>query len=501
MSETRATTNAGPTPDDAEVRKTLEEAARIVGPDRVLLPEEGARPGLLGPNTSVFRSRRMNGVVRPATVEQVREVVAAFGRTPEAGSLHAISTGRNWGLGSHEPAQDDVVVLDLRDLDRIRTLDLDGGWAVIEPGVTQGVLSQRLADTGRMVNVTVSAAATSVIGNALDRGVGLRQQRVDDLIGLEVALPGGELVHVGWWPDADRTTPVYPHGLGPSALPLFLQSNLGVVTAAVVRLLPRPEALRLVRLGFRPAELGRVTDLLRRWVGQGLTRGVPRVYDPAAAASYGGRDGEFLVHICVDGTPGAVGALVAEIVAGAHGSGLFTDVAHEEATDTSRPDHAVAALVERAYAGDPDVTDALFEAKLGQSADQVDERVGFLFFLPLLPFDARAVERADGLLGRVREETGVRCSATLHLLGPDLIDCVVALKFDRDSGEGARQAHRALELMYRWYGEAGFLPYRLDIDHAHRMDDFAVDPNALALTRKLKNVIDPNNAIAAGRYR
>jgi FAD binding domain len=224
----------------------LREAARIVGPDNVLVRQENG-PSLLGPNASMFRARRVSGVIRPGHAEQARQVVTAFSRLG-AGPLHPISTGRNWGLGSREPAQDDVVVLDLSRMAAVREINAAGGWAVIEPGVTQGQLAGLLAGTERMLNVTVSAAATSVIGNALDRGVGLRHQRVNDLAGLEVVLPEGDLVRVGWWPRPDRPTAVYPHGLGPSLLPLFLQSSLGVVTAASIRLLPRPEAMRVVRL-------------------------------------------------------------------------------------------------------------------------------------------------------------------------------------------------------------------------------------------------------------
>ncbi|MCP3822719.1 flavin reductase [Streptomyces sp. A3M-1-3] len=501
MFESRAARGARATPDGAGMRSALEEAARIVGPDRILRPgESDSAPGLLGPNTSMFRSRRTVGVIRPSTTGQVRRVVEVYGRTAEAGSLHAISTGRNWGLGSHEPAQDDMAVLDLGGLDQVRDIDLEGGWAVVEPGVTQGRLSQLLDGTTRMLNVTVSAAATSVIGNTLDRGVGLRHERVDDLAGLEVVLPSGELVHLGWWPDPGRPTPVYPHGLGPSLLPLFVQSNLGVVTAAAIRLQPRPEALRLVRLSFPPVALADAVTELRRWVSGGLTRGVPRVFDPAAARWYGGTGEEFLVHICVDGTAEVVDALVAAVTNEARRSGLFTDASHTDATDPAHPNHEMAVLVERGYAGDPDLADTLFEAKMGQPADKVDEHVGFLFFLPLLPFSGYAVTQADGLLERVRAQTGARCSATLHILGPDLIDCVVAVKFDRQDEE-AQRAHRALDLLYRLFAEAGFAPYRLDVDHAHLMDEFSADARALALTRQLKAVIDPNNAIAPGRYR
>ncbi|MFI9209481.1 FAD-binding oxidoreductase [Streptomyces sp. NPDC053253] len=491
----------GNAPGSPALRKALDAAARILGEDRVLRPEGDERATrLLGPNASLFRSRRTAAVLRPATAGQVPELVELFAGDAESGSLHVVSTGRNWGLGSREPADDDVVVLDLGGLDKVRALDLEAGWAVVEPGVTQGHLSRLLAHTPRLVNVTVSAAATSVLGNALDRGVGLRGQRTDDLAGLEVVLPDGETVRVGWWPTADRTAPVYPHGLGPSPLPLFVQSALGVVTAAVIRLPARPEALRVVRLDFPQSALSAATDAVRRWVAQGLTRGVPRIYDPAAARSYGGTEGEFLVHLPVDGTAESVEALTGILTAEARRTGLFTQVTATEAIDPAHPNHEVARLVERGYAGDPDIADVLFRAKMGVAADRVDTDAGFVFFLPLLPFNGADVARADGLLREAAAATGTRLSATLHLLGPDLIDCVVAMKFSRE-GDAAERAHRALDLLHTSFADAGFAPYRLDVDHAHRRDALAVDPGALALTRRLKAVLDPNNAIAPGRYR
>jgi 4-cresol dehydrogenase (hydroxylating) len=137
---------------------------------------------------------------------------------------------------------------------------------------------------------------------------------------------------------------------------------------------------------------------------------------------------------------------------------------------------------------------------MGVAADKVDAEAGFLFFLPLLPFTGKAVAQADRLLREAAAATGVRLSATLHLLGPDLIDCVVAMKFSREQ-EAAGRAHRALDLLHTSFADAGFAPYRLDVDHAHRRDALAVDAGALALTRRLKAVLDPNHAIAPGRYR
>ncbi|MEV6601737.1 FAD-binding oxidoreductase [Actinoplanes sp. NPDC051346] len=470
--------------------------ADIVGTDRVE-GGDGADPGLLGPNSGGYRSRRVGLRVRPRTADQVRGVLRECAEHPDGVAVHAFSTGRNWGLGSREPAQDDVVALDLSGLDRVRDIDVPAGWAVIEPGVTQGRLAEILSGTDRMVNVTVSTAHSSVLGNALERGVGLRHQRVDDLVGLEVVLPDGELLRVGWWPDRDRPTAVYPYGRGPSLLQLFVQSNLGVVTGAVIRLLPRPEQLRVVRATFRPESLPRAAELFRRWVTQGLTSGVPKVFNPVAARGYGVDDGLAMAHLPVDGAAAKVSALTSVIIAEARDSGVFVEVATDD--DPDGPHHAVTSLVERAYLGDPDVTDTVFRTKMGVAAERIDEQVGFLFFLPMVPFTATALAHADRLLSEVTATTGLPCGGTAHLLGPDHVDFVVALRFPRSPDDFTR-AHRALELLYESFTGAGFLPYRLDVDHHEWIDRCGDDPAARRFVRRLKNTIDPAGVIAPGRY-
>ncbi|GLW30927.1 FAD-binding oxidoreductase [Actinoplanes regularis] len=446
---------------------------------------------VLGPNSGGYRSRRVTGLIRPKTVDEVQAILRDRAGQPEKPPIHAFSTGRNWGLGSREPARDDVLALDLSGLDQVRDLDLAAGWAVIEPGVTQGRLAELTAGTDRMVNVTVSTAHSSVLGNAVERGVGLRHQRVDDLVGLEVVLPDGELIRVGWWPDRDRPTAVYPYGRGPSLLQLFVQSNLGVVTGAVIRLLPRPEQLRVVRLLFDADRFADAARLFRRWVSQGLTSGVPKVFSPVAARGYG-VDGRFLAHLPVDGAAAKVAALTGILLTEARDSGLFTEVG------VGGEDPATA-LTERAYLGDPDVTDTVFQAKMGQAAEDIDAHVGFLFFLPMVPFTAEALARAVHLLDQVTATTGLPCGGTAHLLGPDHVDFVVALRFPRTDDDFAR-AHQALDLLYESFTAAGFLPYRLDVDHHEWIDRCGGDPAARRFVRLLKELIDPTGVIAPGRY-
>ncbi|MFF9315372.1 FAD-binding oxidoreductase [Streptomyces sp. NPDC014748] len=467
------------------------EAIRAVGEESQPLPP--------GANVSMFSPRDVYGVVRPRTVEDVRAVVRAFAAAEGGPRLQALSTGRNWGLGSREPARDGVVTLELQGLDAVRDLDVEGGWAIIEPGVTQLRLAELLAGTDRMLNVTASSGHTSVLGNIVDRGVGLRRQRTLDLAGLEVVLPDGQLVRVGWWPHGDRAGAVNPQGLGPSPLSLFTQSDLGIVTAGVVRLLPRPEAQRVLRLGFGRDRLPQAIDELRRWTAQGLVSGVLKVYDTVSTRSYGGLGDAYVAHVCVDGTERSVAAVTEVIEEEAARSGLFTPAQRSD-EQPAAPDDLVARAVERLYAGDPSRNETMLRSAVGQEADQVDAKGGgWLFFLPLVPFTGRAVARSQELLAQVHEETGVQAGSTINALDPDVIDLVVSFRFPRTEADAAR-AHRALDRTYELFAEAGFHPYRLDSDHHRWVDRLSVDPAARALVRRLKQTLDPRQVIAPGRY-
>ncbi|MFG2480406.1 FAD-binding oxidoreductase [Streptomyces fagopyri] len=456
-------------------------------------------PGETGGNVSFFRPRIVHAVVRPTRVDQVRRVVALFDDPAVGCGLHPISTGRNWGLGSREPARDHVVTLDLAGLDRVREVNTEHGWAVVEPGVTQGRLAGCLTGTGRMLNVTAASAHTSVVGNLLDRGVGVRRQRTEDLAGLEVVLPDGELVHVGWWPEEGRATAVYPPGLGPCPLQLFTQSDLGVITAAAVRLLPRPEAQRLIRLSFPRSGLTDAVEALRRFAAQGLVDGVIKVYDLVSAQFYGGRAGEFLAHVCVSGTAGSAEALAGIVIGEATACGVFTEVVLSREPG-GEPGDAVVNMLEGTHRGDVGHNDAMLEATLGQSAEHVDALgEGWLFFMPMVPFTGTAVSTAYGLLDRLHAETGRRPGCTVNGLGPDLVDFVVTFRFPRDA-EAAEAAHRALDRAHELFAAHGFIPYRLDIDHADWIGRLDPSPAARDLTRRMKHWLDPHGAIAPGRY-
>ncbi len=92
--------------------------------------------------STISRPVRALAVLRPGDREQVIAAVktAARCRLP----LHPISRGKNWGYGDACPVTEDNVILHLGRMDRILEVDADLAYAVIEPGVTQGQLSDYL---------------------------------------------------------------------------------------------------------------------------------------------------------------------------------------------------------------------------------------------------------------------------------------------------------------------------------------------------------------------
>ncbi|KER05053.1 FAD-binding oxidoreductase [Photorhabdus temperata] len=486
--------------DHMALRQALDHIASLIGEENITCHEPNASTAsVCCRNVSQFRSRDIYAVIYPGTSEEVQEIVRVFNRFKTNAGLHVISIGRNWGLGSAQPATNDVVTINLRRLNALREIDCSSGWAVIEPGVTQVELARLLVSTDRMLNVTASSGYTSVVGNALDRGVGLRRQRVEDLAGLEVVLSNGEIVRVGWWPDTFRKTAVNPYGLGPALLHLFTQSNLGIVTAAVIKLLPRPEKQCVLRLTFPRENLHEAIAELRRWIAQELVSGVLKIYDTVSTQSYGGQPSQHLVLLCVSGTSRRVDAVTKVLIEEAAVCAHFTSITQSDLVPAASNDF-VLQVVEHAYAGDPSQNEHMLKAAVGQDADHVDSAgSGWIFFLPFIPFNGEAIARAFELIDLIHEKTGIRAGTTVNALSADLIDLVVSFRFTPNSEEVTR-AHQALDLAYELFADAGLFPYRLDIDHTHWREKLTPDPSGYKLISQLTQLLDPNSIIAPGRY-
>lgn len=518
----------------------------LLGSDRVL-----ADPSRLAPwhrNVSGLE-RRVPCVLQPATADQVAGIVlvARRHRTP----LYPVSCGRNWGMGSRLPVRDDCAVVDLSGLNRIREVNAGRRYAVIEPGVTQGQLHRHLQEIGAplMLNPTGAPRETSLIGNALDRGVGYFASRANALTGLEVVLGTGRVLRTGFahYPGA-RTTHLYRHGVGPSLDGLFAQSNYGIVTAAGFELLPRPHPHTAVLAKIADDDgLPALIDTLAALRRRGLLQTVAHIGNRARTEiSLAPLVSEQLVALGA-ASPASAGALAVELLRregfGAWGAvaGLTTSGRMQRA-ERAEVRRALRGVARTSFLGDGllRIADRALRAMSGVDwcrrklavlravtplhnlvagiptdaglpsvywpvpgaypggADPDEGHAGMLYCLPILPADGTFALECMTRTREIFGADGFTPYTTLNLLDDRSIEAVIGLAFDRRDAARAGAALACIRRAEQFYLDAGCPPYRVGIASM----DAVVQPDDpfWQTVRDLKQSLDPDGILAPGRY-
>ena len=244
----------------------IESLRRAVGPGHVLTE------GDLSAYEQDWR-RRMHGkalaVVRPANTEQVAAVVRACA----AASAPIVVQGGNTSLsvGSTPDTSGREVVLSLTRMNAVRALDKDNLTLTVEAGcILQNV--QDIADqAGLLFPLSLAAEGSCTIGGNLGTNAGgtqvVRYGNTRDLcLGLEVVTAQGEIWNGLRGLRKDNT--------GYDLRNLFIGSEgtLGVITAATLKLFPKPAA-QLTAWAAVPSMAHAVAllGLAHQHLGAGLT--------------------------------------------------------------------------------------------------------------------------------------------------------------------------------------------------------------------------------------
>lgn len=491
---------------------------------------------------------------RATTVDEVRSCVERARR--EGRPLYPVATGLNWGYGSATPPRPGAVLLDLGGMNRIRNAaDITpmNPVAVIEPGVTQGQLHNFLREScpGLSFNVTGSSVDTSILGNALDRGVGYLGPRREDVFGLEIVTGRGDLLKTGFRRLGEESPLAYthPYGLGPMLDGLFFQGNFGIVTSACLKLLPRPERSVAVSLALRDvAHLGKFLDGLALLKRLGVISGVTHVGNQARTqASMMSGISEYLRQSCdvatqdlaaeaaralatvapyewtslggVSGSSAQVKAAVAEV------RRVLGDIARLTVVDDAKlaagfrllhplrrlwpwaRANAAAIAAIRPLQGlaegrptDAAITNLLW--RYGQpsaAARDLDaSRCGLIFINPALPMDGLAVVAVVDGMKAVAARFGHDLYITLNIETTTSFVAVANLLFDRADAGAVENAQRCALALREYLRSKGLEVYRARADMMEDIVD-AQDPYWRTVW-SLKSVFDPDNLIAPGRY-
>jgi FAD/FMN-containing dehydrogenase len=225
---------------DALPPTLLERLRDIVGPRGML-----TAPADTAPYAEDWRhlyQGRTAAVLRPATTAEVAAVVRACAEARVA----VVPQGGNTSMvGGATPNEDgSELVISLTRLNRIRELDTVDLTLTIEAGATLKAAQDAATEAGCLLPLSIPSEGTAQIGGILSTNAGgnntVRYGNArETVLGLEVVLPDGQI-----WNGLRR---LRKDNTGYCLRQLFVgaEGTLGIITAAVLKLVPRPREIEV----------------------------------------------------------------------------------------------------------------------------------------------------------------------------------------------------------------------------------------------------------------
>lgn len=208
-------------------------------------------------------------VLRPASVEQVAAVVQACA----AHQVPIVPQGGNTGLvlGSVPDSSGLAVVLSLGRLNSIRKVDVANRTMTVDAGCILAQIQQAAAVEGCLFPLSLASEGSCTIGGNLSSNAGgtavLRYGNTRELcLGLEVVTAQGEV-----W---DGLRGLRKDNTGYDLRDLFIgaEGTLGIITGAVLKLYPQPQAsITALAAMETPDQALKLLKLMQDYCGASLT--------------------------------------------------------------------------------------------------------------------------------------------------------------------------------------------------------------------------------------
>jgi glycolate oxidase len=198
-------------------------------------------------------------VVRPSSAEQV----AGLLKVASDQGIPVTARGSGSGLSGASTPRGDGLLISFERMNAVLEIDTENHVAVVQPGVTLQELDERTAEKGLVYPVYPGELSASLGGNIGTNAGGMRAIKYGvtrhNVLGLEAALPTGEVIRTGGKFVKAST------GYDLTQLIIGSEGTLALVTEAVLKLHPR--------LPHQGTVLAPFTDL------DEVARAVPRVAD------------------------------------------------------------------------------------------------------------------------------------------------------------------------------------------------------------------------------
>jgi FAD/FMN-containing dehydrogenase len=188
-------------------------------------------------------------VLRPASVEQVSQIIKLANDT----ATPIVPQGGNTGLVGGQIPLHNEVVLSLNRLDRIREVDPTSNTLTCEAGVTLQRAREAAAAADRLYPQLLPSEGSCTIGGNLSTNAGGTAAIAHGIarshvLGVEVVLADGRVLN--------NLNKLKKDNTGYDLKNLFIgaEGTLGIITAAVLRLVPRPRSVETAFAGVESPE-------------------------------------------------------------------------------------------------------------------------------------------------------------------------------------------------------------------------------------------------------
>ena len=228
-------------------RANIVAALRCIVPGEGVIEQETGRRPYESDGLTAYRTLPMV-VVLPDSVAQVRAVLAYC----HENNVKVVPRGAGTSLSGGALPLADGVLLSMMKFNKIKEIDFDNRFAIVEPGVTNLAITRAVEAQGFYYAPDPSSQiACSIGGNVAENSGGVHCLKygltTNNVLGCEMVLMTGEAVRLGGR-HLDQA------GYDLLALVIGSEGMLGVVTEVTVRILRAPESARALLIAFNSSK-------------------------------------------------------------------------------------------------------------------------------------------------------------------------------------------------------------------------------------------------------
>lgn len=500
----------------------------------------------LAEESGLFRiKRRPLAIISPTNREQVLKSLSFC--QSEKISAYPVSTGNNWGYGSSAPTIRQCILMNLDQMNKILNFDDVRGIVELEPGVTQGQLTEYLKDSKWALDCTGAGPDTSIIGNILERGFGhgRKGDRSRYFTITEAILANGVILNLDQHADY-----VGRAGLSAGLHELFTQNNLAVVTKIRFELnLKTEDSLRLLIRIPQSHHIANYIDKMSLLKAEGTVDSFPHIGNEYRVLGMF-QSFNFQKWNPQTGVPQDElnELLKAKKISPWSGVLVITGSCQVARSKAKRVKKILKGIANVTYFSNlrlnklnqliqktPKLLDTIPKIREGKKfldrfsqamnsfegpptllglkgcywrnpekhentdGNPVKNGCGFFWLAPALPMSGSIVTDCLSYTKTIFDNHGFEFSVTLTAASSHLCQAIISIYYNNFDHSETNRALKVTEIIRAGYQQRGWIRYRRGVDEMPiPLND--IEPDALYLRQLIKQAIDPNDTIAPGRY-